>query len=91
MGKLLTLLALAALVVFWWRGNQQRRRIIMPLSEARELLGLRADAGADEIRDAHRRIIARVHPDAGGTMELARRTNLARDVLLKELGHRNRD
>jgi len=91
MGKLLTLLALAALVVFWWRGNQQRRRITMPLSEARELLGLRADAGPDEIRDAHRRIIARVHPDAGGTLELARRTNLARDVLLKELSRGDRD
>jgi preprotein translocase subunit Sec63 len=91
MGKLLTLLALAALVVFWWRGNQQRRRITMPLSEARELLGLSADAGPDEIREAHRRIIARVHPDAGGTMELARRTNLARDVLLRELSHGDRD
>lgn len=91
MGKLLTLLALGALVVFWWRGNQQRRRITMPLSEARDLLGLRADAGPDEIREAHRRIIARVHPDAGGTMELARRTNLARDVLLKELSSGNRD
>lgn len=91
MGKLLTLLALAALVVFWWRGNQHRRRITMPLSEARDLLGLSTDAGPDEIRDAHRRIIARVHPDAGGTMELARRTNLARDVLLRELGRERND
>ena len=91
MGKLLTLLALAALVVAWWRGNQQRRRVTMPLSEARELLGLSADAGAEEIREAHRRIIARVHPDAGGTMELARRTNLARDVLLKELNAARKD
>ncbi|GAO40518.1 hypothetical protein SCH01S_48_01800 [Sphingomonas changbaiensis NBRC 104936] len=91
MGKLLTLLMLAALVVFWWRGNQQRRRTTMPLTEARELLGLRADAGSDEIRDAHRRIIARVHPDAGGTIELARRTNLARDVLLRELAATHRD
>jgi hypothetical protein len=91
MGKLLTLLALAALVVFWWRGSQPRRRITMPLSEARDLLGLRADAGADEVREAHRRIIARVHPDAGGTMELARRTNLARDVLLRELNATRND
>jgi curved DNA-binding protein CbpA len=91
MGKLLTLIALAALIMFWWRGGQQRRRLTMPLLEARELLGLRADAGPDEIRDAHRRIIARVHPDAGGTMELARRTNLARDVLLRELARSSTD
>jgi hypothetical protein len=91
MGKLLTLLALAALVLFWWRGNQQRRRITMPLSEARELLGLGAEAGPDDVREAHRRIIARVHPDAGGTMELARRTNLARDVLLRELARPSTD
>ncbi|WP_232328849.1 MULTISPECIES: J domain-containing protein [Sphingomonas] len=91
MAKLLTLVALAALVVFWWRGNQQRRRVSMPLAEARQLLGLGADADADQVRDAHRRIIARVHPDAGGTIELARRTNLARDVLLKELARPSTD
>lgn len=91
MGKLLTLLALAALVVFWWRGSQHRRRITMPLGEARALLGVGEDDGEDAIRAAHRRIIARVHPDAGGTMELARRTNLARDVLLKELSSGDRD
>ncbi|MBA2918955.1 J domain-containing protein [Sphingomonas sp. MAH-20] len=87
----MTLVALAALVVFWWRGNQQRRRVSMPLAEARQLLGLGADADADQVRDAHRRIIARVHPDAGGTIELARRTNLARDVLLKELARPSTD
>lgn len=91
MAKLLTLLALAALVVAWWRGSTQRRAPKMPLSEARNLLGLSANASADEIRAAHRRIIARVHPDTGGTPELARQTNLARDVLLAELDRAERD
>ena len=90
MAKLLTLLALGALAYFWWRGGQQRRRVTMPLGEARALLGVGENDGADAIRAAHRRIIARVHPDAGGTPELARRTNLARDVLLAEL-NRNRN
>ncbi|HEU4969065.1 J domain-containing protein [Sphingomonas sp.] len=91
MGKLLTLLALAALVVFWWRGSKHRRRITMPLGEARALLGVGEEDDAEAIRAAHRRIIARVHPDAGGTIELARRTNLARDVLLRELAGGIRD
>lgn len=87
MGKLLTLLAIGALVWFWWRGGSERRRITMPLGEARALLGVSDHDDAAAIRAAHRRIIARVHPDAGGTPELARRTNLARDVLLAELEH----
>lgn len=85
MAKLLTLIALGALVWFWWRGGSQRRRVTMPLDEARALLGVGDRDDADAIRAAHRRIIARVHPDAGGTPELARRTNLARDVLLADL------
>ena len=85
MGKLIVLLALGALVWFWWKGGAERRRVTMPLGEARALLGVTAGEDAEAIRAAHRRIIARVHPDAGGTPELARRTNLARDVLLAEL------
>jgi curved DNA-binding protein CbpA len=91
MGKLLALLVLAGFAFTWWSGNRQRRALTMPLVEARSLLGLGSDAGADEIRAAHRRIIQRVHPDAGGTPELARRTNLARDVLLKELSRARND
>lgn len=90
MAKLLLLLGLAALVVLWWRGGQQRRPNWMPADEARALLGLAEDADADEVRAAHRRLIARVHPDGGGTPELARRTNMARDVLLAELSSRQR-
>lgn len=55
----------------------------MGLEEARRLLDLPVGADVAMIRAAHRRIIARVHPDAGGSEELARRTNLARDLLLR--------
>jgi DnaJ family protein C protein 19 len=57
----------------------------MSVSEARALLDLPANADADAVRAAHRRLIARVHPDAGGTEVLARNVNLARDTLLKDL------
>ena len=88
--KLLILLAVAALVFAWWSGSNQRRRQ-MPLDEARALLGVTPDDDAETVRAAHRRLIARVHPDSGGTPELARRTNEARDVLLSELTHRRND
>lgn len=53
--------------------------------EARAVLGVAPDADADAIRAAHRRLAATVHPDRGGSDELARRVNAARDVLLKDL------
>lgn len=68
--------------------SQQLRRAYMPVAEARELLGVPADADQEEIRAAHKRLIARVHPDAGGTAELARKVNAAREILLSEARNR---
>ena len=51
--------------------------------EARAILGVDTKADADAIRAAHRRLVSAVHPDRGGSAELARRINAARDVLLK--------
>jgi DnaJ homolog subfamily C member 19 len=53
-------------------------------SDARAILGVEARATPAEIRDAHRRLIERNHPDRGGTAALAARINAARDVLLRE-------
>lgn len=89
--KIILLFGLAALVFVWWKGSQQRRRESMPVSEARALLGVGQTDDAEAIRTAHRRIISKVHPDQGGTPELARRTNLARDVLLAELRRARND
>lgn len=52
-------------------------------TEARAILGVSANAGPDEIRAAHRRLIASVHPDRGGSPELTRQVNAARDTLLR--------
>lgn len=68
--------------------SQQLRRARMPVGEAYELLGLRAGADRDAIRAAHRRLIAQVHPDVGGSADLARRVNAARDILLSEARER---
>lgn len=58
---------------------------------ARNLLGVESAAGRKEIIEAHRRLIARVHPDRGGTSDAVYEANAARDVLLARLGDRNRD
>lgn len=53
--------------------------------EARALLGVEANATAEDIRAAHRRLIAKIHPDAGGTEALAEKINEARSILLQHL------
>ncbi len=55
----------------------------MGLKEARDLLGLDATATPAEVRQAHRRLMQRAHPDKGGTAGLAAQLNAARDRLLK--------
>jgi DnaJ family protein C protein 19 len=82
-----SLLMGGALLWAAWR----RKRLsppAMPIEDARRLLGVGPEASLVEIRDAHRRLIARVHPDAGGSEELANRVNVARDTLVAEMNRR---
>ena len=58
---------------------------------ARNLLGLRDDAGYDEIIEAHRRLILKVHPDRGGTADAVHEANAARDLLLARIAPRTTD
>ena len=51
-------------------------------AQARAVLGVSREAGAVEIADAHRRLIAQVHPDRGGSNEQVHEANAARDLLL---------
>jgi hypothetical protein len=56
----------------------------MSEQEAYEILGLQPGASEDAVREAHRALMKRIHPDAGGTSGLAARVNQAKDVLLKQ-------
>ena len=71
--------------VWLWRRGQQSIVSGMTLSEAARLLDIPAHANAETIIAAHKRLISRVHPDTGGSAELASRVNQARDVMLKRL------
>jgi DnaJ family protein C protein 19 len=87
MAKIVLALVLAGVIYIWWRGKFVAASAMRP-GEARRLLGLGEGATVEEVREAHRRLIAKVHPDAGGSAELATRVNAARDALLSELKRR---
>jgi hypothetical protein len=69
-----------------WRNARQPPprgpRTDMTREEALAVLGLAEGASADDIKAAHRRLIQRMHPDVGGSADLAARINRAKDVLL---------
>ena len=65
-----------------FRAESPWRHVTSP-AEARAILGVSAGADAAAIRAAHRRLVTQVHPDRGGSAELARRVNAARDLLLR--------
>jgi len=55
------------------------------LFRARKLLGVRQNASRQEIIEAHRNLIAMVHPDRGGTNDQVHEANAARDLLIDQL------
>lgn len=81
----MTKLILLGLLLYggWMWLRRSPAKPVMPEAEARDVLGVDSSADADAIRAAHRRLVSAVHPDRGGSADLTRRINVARDVLLK--------
>ncbi|MCY4343943.1 MAG: molecular chaperone DnaJ [Gammaproteobacteria bacterium] len=54
----------------------------MTRQEALSVLGLKANATKQEVIEAHRRLMARNHPDKGGSTFIAQQLNEAKRVLI---------
>ena len=89
MGKLLFFAVIA--VIGWkmvtgrWPWEPKRAARAQAVFRARKLLGVSATSSREDILAAHKRLMAMVHPDRGGTSGQVHEANAARDILLDEL------
>jgi len=63
--------------------NSGSQRYAMGRDQAYEVLGLEPGASDEEIRQAHRDLLKKLHPDHGGSEYLSAQINQAKDVLMQ--------
>ena len=57
---------------------------VMDKPQARQILEVGDNASYEEILSAHKRLMAKNHPDKGGSTYIASQINQAKDILLKD-------
>jgi hypothetical protein len=89
MTKLLLLAAVIVLgfklVMGRWPWEPKVSTRAQAVFRARKLLGVAAVASREDVLTAHKRLVAIVHPDRGGSNAQVHEANAARDLLLDEL------
>lgn len=89
MSKFIIIVAAVILFYRWivgrwpWEAKVSTRQ--QAVFNARKLLGVEARANRNDIIAAHKRLVALVHPDRGGSNNQVHEANAARDLLLDEL------
>lgn len=89
--KFAVLLILATLLCRWALGKWPWDLLAGPptpeqkLAEARKILGVKRFSTRADIVSAHKKVIATVHPDRGGSNAQVHAANDARDLLLDAL------
>ena len=95
--KYLIILALVCVMFRWalgqwpWEMLKAKPTRAQAIFQARKLLRVEEGASREQILAAHKRLVAMVHPDKGGTNSAVHEANDARDLLLEELPSRGAD
>ena len=87
--KFIVIAGVVILLYYWifnrwpWQPKVSARE--QALARARETLGVSRFATRNDIIAAHKRLVAVVHPDRGGSNDQVHEANAARDLLLDGL------
>ncbi len=91
-GNLLIGVAAIGVAITWYRGltwrlfgTRAKQSDQYAIDKARFMLGVSRFDNAASIRERHRVLIAKNHPDTGGSDDRAKELNEARDLLLRDL------
>ena len=66
-----------------WASRHESPSRPMSEDEAYEVLGLQKGASEEDVVRSHRSLMKKLHPDHGGSTDLAARVNEAKDVLMR--------